>query len=111
MASPVAKRLRKDPTEAEKHLWDHLRRRRLDGFRFRRQVPLGPYIVDFACFSKRIIVEVDGGQHAIHQDEDQIRTAKLEGYGYRVMRFWNNDVLANTDGVLETIRAALLSTD
>ena len=102
-----ARRLRKTPTEAETRLWSRLRRRQIDGHRFRRQVPLGSYVVDFACLEARLMVEVDGGQHAERIDADAARTAWLEGRGYRVLRFWNNDVLANTDGVVETIRAAL----
>ena len=107
MASTKAKRLRGNPTEAEKHLWLFLRRRQLDGYRFRRQAPIGPYIVDFACFAKRLVVEVDGGQHARAVERDTARTRWLESKGFRVLRFWNNDVLENTVGVVEAIRRAL----
>ena len=107
MSVANARRLRKTPTEAEMRLWFRLRRKRIDGRRFRRQVPLGSYVVDFACLEAKLVVEVDGGQHAERIDADAARTAWLEGRGYRVLRFWNNDVLANTDGVIETIRAAL----
>ena len=94
-------------TDAEQALWRHLRERQLDGYRFRRQVPIGRYIVDFVCLEKRLIVEVDGGQHAINQDDDKIRDTWLEKEGYRVLRFWNNDVLSNRNGVLQRISEAL----
>ena len=98
-------------TEAETRLWFALRRRQLDGFYFRRQFPLGPYIADFACTEARVIVEADGGQHAERQNHDAARTQFLNDRGYRVLRFWNNDVLANIDGVLTIIRNALLQTN
>ncbi len=104
MASPLARRLRLTPTDAEIRLWSRLRRKQLDGFRFRRQHPLGPYVVDFFCPEAKLIIEVDGGQHA---DESDMRTRWLEARDYRVIRFWNNDVLANTEGVLLTILNAL----
>jgi len=92
MASPVARALRRNPTEAERRLWSRLRHGQLDGFRFRRQVPLGPYIADFACLSARLIVEVDGGQHASRSEQDGRRTTWLESSGFRVVRFWNHEV-------------------
>lgn len=104
MASPLARRLRSTATDAEIRLWSRLRRKQLDGFRFRRQHPIGPYVVDFFCPEAKLIVEVDGGQHA---DESDRRTRWLEERGYRVVRFWNNDVLANTEGVLLAILAAI----
>jgi very-short-patch-repair endonuclease len=104
MASPLARRLRLTPTDAETRLWSRLRKKQLDGFGFRRQHPLGPYVADFVCAEARLIVEVDGGQHA---EEDDTRTRWLEGRGYRVIRFWNSDVLANTEGVLLAILDAL----
>ncbi len=107
MVSPIARRLRQTPTEAEIRLWSRLRRKQLDGFRFRRQQPIGPYVVDFFCPEAALIVEVDGGQHAWSETEDSARTRWLEARGYRVVRFWNNDVLGNTDGVLLSIRDAL----
>jgi len=102
----LAQRLRKNPTDAETRLWSRLRRKQLAGFRFRRQVPLGPYVADFVCLEARLIVEADGGQHA-ERAADNVRTAWLEAQGYRVLRFWNNDVLGNTDGVIQAVRSAL----
>jgi very-short-patch-repair endonuclease len=98
----VARRLRCDATEAEKRLWWALRE--LPGkHRFRRQHPIGHRIVDFACPSQKLVIELDGGQHARHETMDEERTAELARHGYRVIRFWNNDVLGNTAGVVETI--------
>ena len=107
MASRVrsARRLRRDQTDAERTLWFRLRDRRLNGLKFRRQMPLKSYVVDFCCESARLVIELDGGQHAIRVDEDARRTSELESFGYVVPRFWNNDVLNNIDGVLETIVA------
>ena len=99
---PLARKLRLTPTDAEIRLWSRLRRKRLEGLRFRRQHPLGPYVADFFCAEAKLIV--DGGQHA---DDGEARTRWLEARGYRVIRFWNNDVLANTDGVLRMILDAL----
>ncbi len=105
-----ARNLRAEMTEAEKKLWRRLRQRELNGYRFRRQVPIGPYIVDFACLAARVVVEVDGGQHLDDTRRDERRTAWLEERGYRVVRFWNPDVLTNTEGVLEEILSALTDT-
>ncbi|HMF23047.1 MAG TPA: endonuclease domain-containing protein [Pseudolabrys sp.] len=107
MASRVstARRLRRDQTDAERALWFRLRDRRLNGLKFRRQMLIKSYVVDFCCESARLILELDGGQHAELTAEDARRTADLEAYGYLVLRFWNNDVLRNIDGVLETIVA------
>ena len=102
-----ARDLRRNPTVAEQRLWHRLRGRQLDGFRFRRQVPVGPFIVDFLCVEARLVVELDGGQHGEDSGEDGRRTAWLVAQGYRVVRFWNNDVLGNTVTVLEAILAAL----
>jgi very-short-patch-repair endonuclease len=107
MASPLARRLRQTPTDAENRLWLHLRRKQLRGLRFRRQHPIGRYVVDFFCPEAKLIIEVDGGQHAAREAADDIRTSWLEARGYRVLRFWNNDVLANTEGVLFAIVEAL----
>jgi very-short-patch-repair endonuclease len=103
VVSKTARHLRKNPTEAEQKLWSRLRRKQLDGYRFRRQRPIGPYIVDFVCLEVSLIIEVDGGQHAEQVTKDEARTRFLEKEGFRVIRFWNNDVLANTDGVLDAI--------
>ncbi len=107
MASPTGRKFRGDPTEAETRLWSRLRRKQLDGHRFRRQVPLGPYVVDFLCLSARLVVELDGGQHASEGIRDARRTAWLESQGFRVARFWNHDVLGNTDAVVEAISNVL----
>ncbi len=102
MPNEVARRLRRDSTDAEHRLWAVLRDRRLAGYRFRRQHPIGGFIVDFACTKHSLIVEADGGQHS-DNPEDERRTAFLQAEGWRVIRFWNNDVLSNAEGVIETI--------
>lgn len=99
--TPLARKLRKDPTEAEKRMWSRLRGEQL-GVRFTRQFPIGNAIVDFACRSLRLVVELDGGQHA-DSSADDARTRMIEAHGYHVVRYWNNDVLANTDGVLTAL--------
>jgi len=104
-----ARALRKAPTEAERRLWSRLRRGQLDGCRFRRQAPIGRYIVDFVCFERRLVVEIDGGQHALRARADGARTAWLESQGFTVVRFWNHEVLGNTDGVVEALCVALRS--
>lgn len=101
-----AKKLRKQSTDTERHLWYNLRANRL-GFKFKRQVPIGIYIVDFVCLEKRLIVELDGGQHLDNQKYDLERTAWLNGRGFNVLRFWNNDVLQQTASVIEKIMQAL----
>jgi very-short-patch-repair endonuclease len=96
--------MRAAPTEAERKLWWHLRHRlATPGTHFRRQVRISRYIVDFACHAKHIVVEVDGGQHGMRSAADEERTKVLEAKGYRVLRYWNNDVLTNINGVLEDI--------
>ncbi len=102
-----ARDLRRNPTAAERKLWDALRRRQIDGHRFRRQEVIGTYIVDFVCRPARLIVELDGGQHDARASADAMRTGDLERLGYRVLRFWNDDVLRNMEGVLQTITKAL----
>ena len=92
-------------TDAERRLWHELRGRRLGGHKFKRQWTLGPYVVDFCCWERRLVVEVDGGQHS--PETDARRTAWLEGESYRVLRFWNNEVLTNMEGVLQAILGAL----
>jgi very-short-patch-repair endonuclease len=100
-----AKSMRSEMTNAERVLWLQLRAHRLDGLRFRRQTPIGQYIVDFVCHERRLVIELDGGQHAESQ-RDIRRDRWLESKGYRVLRFWNSDVLQNREGVLETIVSA-----
>jgi very-short-patch-repair endonuclease len=102
-----ARELRRNRTEAEAHLWSRLRRRQLGGQKFRRQVPIGRYIVDFACPAACLVVEVDGCQHDLATEADASRDAWLTERGYRVLRFWNNQVLAETEAVLEDILRAL----
>jgi very-short-patch-repair endonuclease len=101
-----ARLLRQDSTNAERRLWYRLRSRSINGHKFVRQEPIGPYVVDFICRERQLIVELDGGQHA-DSLRDQVRDKWLVDHGYRVMRFWNNDVLKNIEGVLETIAAEL----
>jgi very-short-patch-repair endonuclease len=103
----LAKALRQRMTDAERLLWRHLRNREIGGWKFRRQYPVGPYIVDFICPEKNLVIEVDGGQHAENEELDLQRSAYLNKMGYRVFRFWNNEVLQETEAVLETIFAIL----
>jgi very-short-patch-repair endonuclease len=107
MASTRARQLRSNPTEAEKRLWSKLRPKQIGGHRFHRQVPVGRYIVDFVCFTRRLIIEVDGGQHGDRVEQDRARTAWLEGQNFHVLRFWNNEVLGNIEGVYDVIVAHL----
>ena len=106
-SSPIvdqrAKAMRRNPTIAEKRLWEALRSRQLAGAKFRRQAPIGPFFVDFVAPSAKLIVEIDGGQHASESERDVARTRALKKDGYRVIRFWNNEVIDNLDGVLQTI--------
>jgi very-short-patch-repair endonuclease len=105
-----ARVMRSEPTEAERRLWWHLRHRlALPASHFRRQVHLGRYIVDFVSHSLKIVIEIDGGQHAVQSKQDAMRTKFLESEGYRVLRFWNNEVLGNIEGVLEVIQSACLT--
>jgi very-short-patch-repair endonuclease len=101
-----AKKLRSNMTDAERRLWYRLRAHRFEGNKFKRQVPVGPYVVDFACVGRKLVVEVDGGQHAENL-RDKARDEYLRARGFRVLRFWNNDVLKNTQGALEVILSAL----
>ncbi len=98
--------LRSTPTDAETKLWAHIRRRQLCGLKFRRQYAIDKYIVDFICLDKALIIEVDGGQHS-ENPKDTERTRVLESNGFVVLRFWNNDVLSNIDGVLLEIERFL----
>ena len=109
MRAQNARALRQQSTDAERLLWHHLRSQQLAGHKFRRQHPIGPYFADFACVPAHLIVELDGGQHA-HGDgltHDQQRTQFLQLHGWRVLRFWNNQVLNETDAVLQVIAQAL----
>ena len=98
-----ARVLRNAATDAEQRLWQHLRGRRLQGLKFRRQYPIAGYIADFACIEAKLVIEVDGGQHVEQAAHDAERTRKLQINGYRVLRFWDNDVLLRTDAVLDEI--------
>ena len=102
----LARRLRKNSTIAEAKLWRRLRARELNGFKFVRQEPVGRYVADFICREHKLIIEVDGGQHA-DSKRDIVRDAWLREHHYRVLRFWNNDVIGNLEGVLEAIFGAL----
>ncbi|WP_201316559.1 DUF559 domain-containing protein [Dyella sp. EPa41] len=104
-----ARQLRNDATDAERRLWRYLRREQLAGCKFRRQFPIGVYIVDFICVPARLVVELDGGQHLEAQAYDARRTRVIEAAGYRVLRFWNDDVLLRTDAVLEEILRHLVA--
>src|SRR5260370_9157545 len=103
---PRARALRRDASEAEKKVWHHLRQPAFKQHRFRRQATIGPYFADFASHQLRIVIEVDGGQHSDSRS-DEARTRYLEANGYRLLRFWNNEVLENTSGVLSAIDRAI----
>ena len=107
MNTKRARELRNNLTDAERRLWRKLKRRQIATLKFRRQQPIGAFIVDFVCFERRVIVEVDGGQHAEQVPYDEQRTRWLEAQGYLVLRFWNNDVLANTEAVAQAILDAV----
>jgi very-short-patch-repair endonuclease len=102
-----ARSLRREATEAENKLWQVLRNRQVDGAKFRRQVPIDQYFADFCCSEHKLIVEVDGSQHADQERYDAARTAHLKAKGYHVLRFWNDDVLKSVEGVVDTIREEL----
>ena len=106
-----ARNLRKNQTDAERLLWQHLRNRQMLGQKFRRQFSIDTYIVDFVCLEVKLIVELDGGQHAEQIEYDHRRTEQLQKRGFKIIRFWNNEVLQNTTGVLEAIRMAILKTE
>jgi very-short-patch-repair endonuclease len=103
----AARRLRANPTEAEKRLWRKLRMQQIRNARFRRQVPVGPFVVDFACIDRRLVIELDGGQHGLQIEADKRRTAWFSGRSWLVLRFWNNEVFKNMDGILDRIASAL----
>ena len=102
----LARGLRKRSTDVEQLLWSRLRAGRFEGIKFRRQHPIGQYIADFVCLERKLIIELDGGQHALSDEilKDRQRDAWLEKEGYSVVRFWDNEVLTNTSGILEAIR-------
>ena len=102
-----SRELRTNATQSERRLWNYIRNRQLLGIRFNRQVPIGPFICDFVARTPKLIIELDGGQHAVRTAEDERRTGFLASRGYRVLRFWNNEVLENVDGVLSVIEEAL----
>ena len=102
-----ARELRKGSTESERSLWKHLRMRQINGYKFRRQQPIGQYIVDFVNFERRVVIELDGGHHSQQIVYDSIRTAWLEAQGYQVLRFWNNQILKETEAVKAIILKAL----
>lgn len=106
---PKARALRKNQTPWERMLWLVLRAKRFNGLKFKRQVPIGPYIVDFCCNSKKLIIEVDGGQHneAFNKHQDRIRDKFFRSEGYQVLRFWNNDISCNLEGVYDRILEAV----
>lgn len=104
------KTLRSRQTDAEQKLWYRLRAKRFLGLKFKRQYPLGPFIVDFVCLARGLAIEIDGGQHQEQQDEDARRTRYLNQHGLRVLRYWNDDVLNRTDAVLEHLRLCLAET-
>ena len=110
MDSLAKKKLRQQSTDAERMLWKYLRAHRMAGYKFRRQVVIEPYIVDFVCLEARLIVEADGGQHLEQLDSDLKRTIFLEALGYKVIRFWNHEILGNTQTVLEEIYKCLIET-
>ena len=99
----LARKLRKNPTDAERKLWQFLRKRQISGYQFRTQVVIYPYIVDFVCFEKKLVVELDGGQHLLQKNEDKLREEYLKKKGYSILRFWNDDVLLKTENVTEHI--------
>lgn len=103
-----AKQPRKNSTDAEGLIWSELRARRLQGIKFRRQQPIGKYIVDFVSFERRVVIELDGGHHKKNKEKDLERDQYLTENGFAVLRFWNNDVFENFDGVLEVIRRKCL---
>ena len=109
--TPLAKDLRKQSTDTEQRLWQQLKTKHIGGLKFRRQQPIGPYVVDFVCFEKKIIIESDGGQHAQPEEmqNDNIRDQWFRTQGYEVLRFWDNEVLTNARGVLEVISTHCLN--
>lgn len=104
---PIARHLRRQQTDAERKLWRHLRNRQCGGYKFRRQVEIGRYIADVVCLDAKLIIEIDGGHHLEQRSSDNIRSQELEFRGFRLLRFWNHEVLNDTEVVLEAIYRAL----
>jgi very-short-patch-repair endonuclease len=107
MPNERARHLRKNLTDTERFVWHRLRKRQLAHFKFRRQMPLGPFIVDFISLERRVILELDGGQHTEQAEEDQKRTEWLQGQGFRVLRFWNHEVWKDWDAIEQVLWEAL----
>ena len=109
MANERARELRRNQTAAERKLWKSLRLMKPDGFHFRRQAPIGDFVVDFACITSRLVIEIDGGQHNLElgRTSDATRDERLRRRGFTVLRFWNNDVMANPESVMEVVRRTL----
>jgi very-short-patch-repair endonuclease len=107
LESKLQRRLRRNPTDAERRLWSCLRRKQMGHFKFRRQHPFGDYVIDFVCLEAMLAVEVDGGQHSEEREQDAVRTKSLNEAGFKVLRFWNNDVLRDIEAVKESIWLAL----
>ena len=110
LARDIARTLRAKATEAEVKLWSRLRKRQLYGFQFRRQYSIGPYFADFFCLKAKLVIEVDGSQHADREAQDKHRSASLRTKGYRILRFWNFEVMSDVDSVVERIAELLRKT-
>jgi very-short-patch-repair endonuclease len=108
VANEFARHLRKNMTDTERFVWNRIRLRQLGGFRFRRQAPIGPYIADFVCFEAKLVLELDGGQHAVRVRADAVRTAWLESQGFRVFRVWNFEVFQDWDAFAEVVCGLLV---
>jgi very-short-patch-repair endonuclease len=102
-----ARQLRQNSTDVEKKIWQELRSNRFEGYKFRRQHDIGNYVVDFVCLQQKLLIELDGGQHSDQKEYDDERTKYLEGLGYKVLRFWNNEVMQNMEGVMMVISSYL----
>ncbi|HEX5124294.1 MAG TPA: endonuclease domain-containing protein [Rhodanobacteraceae bacterium] len=111
LGAHLQRELRNAPTDAERLLWSHLKSRQIEGCKFRRQHPYGDFILDFVCLERRIVVELDGSQHVDATTYDEKRSRFLQLAGFRVLRFWNNEVFGEMDGVLEVIRRELVACD
>ncbi len=107
MYHELARKLRKNMTDAERRLWSRLRGEQFGGFKFRRQAPIGSFIVDFVCFERKVVIELDGGQHRLVSEQDEARTDWLNSQGFRVLRYWNHEVFEDLDSILEATWLAL----